>query len=320
MKKLFSLLTTFALVLSCSSDETSTPPTAPIYLDTNGVTIKAYDWSEVGDKGIIDGVEYTVVDEATLRQMVANDEDVTKVVTTKITDISSLFKEKNQFNQGISNWDISNVTDMSAMFSTSPFNQDIGDWDTSNVTNMSGMFYSTTAFNQNIGSWDTSSVTNMSGMFYSATAFNQNIGSWVTSSVTDMRFMFDSTTAFNQNIGSWDTSSVTRMDIMFSRASAFNGDISSWDTSSVTNMSGMFDSTTAFNQNIGSWDTSSVAYMSGMFYSTTAFNQDLSGWCVQDNFAAEPSNFKINANSTWRNDSSKQPDWDGADGSGANCN
>ena len=94
MKKLFSLLTTFALVLSCSSDETSTPPTAPIYLDTNGVTIKAYDWSEVGDKGIIDGVEYTVVDEATLRQMVANDEDVTKVVTTKITDISSLFKEK----------------------------------------------------------------------------------------------------------------------------------------------------------------------------------------------------------------------------------
>jgi len=270
MKKLFSLLTTFALVLSCSSDETSTPPTAPIYLDTNGVTIKAYDWSEVGDKGIIDGVEYTVVDEATLRQMVANDEDVTKVVTTKITDISSLFKEKNQFNQGISNWDISNVTDMSAMFSTSPFNQDIGDWDTSNVTNMSGMFYSTTAF--------------------------------------------------NQNIGSWDTSSVTRMDIMFSRASAFNGDISSWDTSSVTNMSGMFSSASAFNGDISSWDTSSVAYISGMFNNATAFNQDLSGWCVQDNFAAEPSNFKINANSTWRNDSSKQPDWGGVDGSGANCN
>ena len=246
MKKLFSLLTTFALVLSCSSDETSTPPTAPIYLDTNGVTIKAYDWSEVGDKGIIDGVEYTVVDEATLRQMVANDEDVTKVVTTKITDISSLFKEKNQFNQ------------------------DLNGWDTSNVTNMSGMFYSTTAF--------------------------------------------------NQNIGSWDTSSVTRMDIMFSRASAFNGDISSWDTSSVTNMSGMFAFTTAFNGDISSWDTSSVAYISGMFNNATAFNQDLSGWCVQDNFAAEPSNFKINANSTWRNDSSKQPDWDGADGSGANCN
>jgi len=28
----------------------------------------------------------------------------------------------------------------------------------------------------------------------------------------------------------------------------------------------------------------------------------------------------VDANSTWVNDASKQPDWDGADGSGANCN
>jgi len=28
----------------------------------------------------------------------------------------------------------------------------------------------------------------------------------------------------------------------------------------------------------------------------------------------------VNANSTWVNAPSKQPDWDGADGSGANCN
>ncbi|MDA9669811.1 hypothetical protein N9T61_02560 [Flavobacteriaceae bacterium] len=47
-------------------------------------------------------------------------------------------------------------------------------------------------------------------------------------------------------------------------------------------------------------------------------NQDLSGWCVQSNFASEPSNFKTSANCIWRNDAAKQPDWDGADGSGAN--
>ena len=47
-----------------------------LYLDENGITIKAYDWAEVGDKGIIDGVEYTFVDEATLRQMVANKPDI----------------------------------------------------------------------------------------------------------------------------------------------------------------------------------------------------------------------------------------------------
>jgi hypothetical protein len=50
------------------------------------------------------------------------------------------------------------------------------------------------------------------------------------------------------------------------------------------------------------------------------FNQDISGWCVQSNFSSEPSGFKNNANNTWVNDASKQPDWDGADGTGANCN
>jgi surface protein len=81
----------------------------------------------------------------------------------------------------------------------------------------------------------------------------------------------------------------------------------------------MFYDAVAFNQNIGSWNVSSVTNMQSMFNSASAFNQDLSGWCVQSNFASEPTNFKSSANSTWRNDAAKQPDWDGADGSGANC-
>ena len=109
----------------------------PIYLDTNGVTIKACDDANVGDTGVINGVTYTVVDEAMLRAMVANEEDVTKVVTTKVTDMSECFLLLGKFNQHISSWDVSSVTDMSYMFyNADAFNQAIGNWDVSNVTNM----------------------------------------------------------------------------------------------------------------------------------------------------------------------------------------
>ena len=79
----------------------------------------------------------------------------------------------------ISDWDTSNITDMSALFSGyGRFNEDISRWDVSNVINMGGMFHGAEAFNQPIGSWDVSKVTNMEYMFYGATAFNQDIGKW----------------------------------------------------------------------------------------------------------------------------------------------
>jgi surface protein len=153
----------------------------------------------------------------------------------------------------MSTWDTQHVTSMyrtfyNPMVSRGDFNEDISSWDVSSVTDMKHMFRSASAFNQDISRWDVSSVTNMKQMFKDASAFNQNIGSWDTSSVTDMSYMFDSATAFNQDISSWTTSSVTNMSSMFRTATAFNQDISSWDISSVTNMIRMFYSDTSFNQ------------------------------------------------------------------------
>ena len=58
------------------------------------------------------------------------------------------------------------------------FNQDISEWDTSSVTDMQQMFTAAYEFNQNISNWNVSSVTSMYGMFWEASKFNQDISSW----------------------------------------------------------------------------------------------------------------------------------------------
>ena len=268
--------------------------TSKIFLADNGVTIKCPN-AEVGYTEEVNGKTYEVVDNETLKAKIDNDSDVTCVCTSKVTSMNG--GEANdtyfsyfdgQFNQNISSWDTSSVTNMVLMFNEeTSFIQNIGAWDTSSVTNMGAMFYGASVFNQDIGAWDTSSVTNMGGMFGEATAFNQDIGTWDTSSVLSMSQMFYSTTSFNQDIGNWDTSSVTNMGNMFGglpqgQPNIFNQDIGNWDTSSVTNMIGMFYNASAFNQDIGTWDTSNVIYMSYMFSGSsdndTSFNQDIGNW------------------------------------------
>ena len=83
------------------------------------------------------------------------------------------------FDQNISLWDVSSVTDMSGMFTSAFFfNQPLNDWDVSSVTDMSGMFASAFFFDQPLNDWNVTSVTDMSGMFAGATAFEQNLGDW----------------------------------------------------------------------------------------------------------------------------------------------
>jgi surface protein len=124
-----------------------------------------------------------------------------------------MFRNAVAFNQDISSWNVSSVTNMSVMFANTAFNQDISLWDVSAVTIMGSMFQNATAFNQDISSWDVSNVTTMNGMFYSAVTFNNGgsslINDWNTTSLGDVITMFRKATSFNQPINNWTVTGVT---------------------------------------------------------------------------------------------------------------
>ena len=149
-----------------------------IQLD-NEMTLVAIN-AKAGDRLFYNEIEYLVVDDELLREIVLDQrEDLSKLITTLVTDMSNLFENKTTLTPNISSWDTQNVTTMKAMFKGATlYNGDISYWNVAKVTDFSELFASTGGFNQDIGSWNTSSATQMDEMFYQAAVFNQDISSW----------------------------------------------------------------------------------------------------------------------------------------------
>jgi surface protein len=223
-------------------------------------------------------------------------------------NMTYMFAGASAFNQNISSWNMSRVTNMQNMFegpSTGPIAFNNGGvpltWTTigtsPNTVSMGYMFQNARAFNQDISTWNMSNVTFINNMFGSATAFN-NGGvalSWTTIGTAPnnvgMSGMFGGASSFNQNISSWNMSRVTDTTSMFSGANVFNngGQPLTWSTigtsPSTVNMSNMFSGVSAFNQNIGGWGVTNVTNMTGMLNNSgldiTNFNNLLNGWAAQ---------------------------------------
>lgn len=208
---------------------------------------------------------------------------------SRITDCSAIFsterndKAKYMNDAGVSRWNTSSCRTMEKMFyGASSFNRDLSQWNTSNVKNMSGMFAKARSFHQDLSAWSTRNVKDMSFMFDGATSFNNNLSMWQTSSVTNMRSMFSEAWSFNQDLSMWDTSRVADMSYMFYVAWSFNRNVSRWNTAHVLDMSYMFFQASSFNHDLSTWNTSSVKDMSWMFYEASGFNQDLSNWDISN--------------------------------------
>ena len=139
-----------------------------VYLGENGITIKACESANIGGVGTINEIEYTVVSELNLRQMIVNNADVSSVCTSRVIQMEKFFYQNDVFSQDISTWDVSNVISMSGMFEESGFNEDISNWDVGNVDKMGRMFEGNSAFNQPINNWDVSNVDEMWYMFFNA--------------------------------------------------------------------------------------------------------------------------------------------------------
>ena len=97
--------------------------------------------------------------------------------------------------------DVSQITDMSYLFSRSEFNGDISKWDVSKVDNMNSMFYGS-YFNGNISGWNVINVKHANQMF-AHSKFNSYIGDWRFRSLESGDEMFWGTN-FNQDISKWD--------------------------------------------------------------------------------------------------------------------
>lgn len=122
-------------------------------------------------------------------ERLGNDADLNHFDVSQMTNLHALFAST-KFNGDVSGWDVSNVEVMHTMFAYTPFDGDISLWDTHNLINASSMFLkSDFSGRYGIGGWDMRNVKNAQMMF-SMSKFNSDVSGWQLDNIQNMTFMF----------------------------------------------------------------------------------------------------------------------------------
>ena len=192
--------------------------------------------------------------------------DLNDIDVSYIEDMSALFSrahDNHSVKLDISTWDTGFVKNMSEMF----FNYrahviGLENLDVSNVTNMSDMFtYFTESriFNNGcFSNWNDSKCTNMQNMFKGCMYWDgKGIENWDVSNVTDMYCMFYDCNAFDGDLQNWDVSNVIYMQQMFYMCSKFDGmGLQNWKLPKLEKASYMFGECKALDVDLSDWELS----------------------------------------------------------------
>lgn len=166
---------------------------------------------------------------------------------------------------------MSSVTSLFLAFNNSGLKQiNVSNWDTSNVTNMSNTFsHCELLASVDVSKWNTSKVTNMEGMFVDCNLLaSVDVNKWNTSKVTDMASMFSICgTLRSIDVSKWNTSNVTDISGMFFGCGSLHSvDITGWDTSKVTSMDRMFFNCSSLTTITGVLDFKNCTEYYGTFF------------------------------------------------------
>lgn len=200
---------------------------------------------------------------------------VDKWNVSRVIDFDACFKDAYSFDADLSGWDTSSATSMERMFDNAAKFEGIGisNWNVEQVSDMTAMFVGANHFNANLSTWNVSNVKNMAMMFTDALNFKGNgLKNWNVAQVTDMSAAFGGASAFDEDLKFWDMSRVENTQFMFSTAESFSGSgVEHWNVSGITDMHSMFMEASNFEANLASWDVENVRNMGSIFAQATNF-------------------------------------------------